>query len=820
SRSEGYEVVGTLDGLGAPVGSVAGASGTFRATSGDVSFEAETEHVLGGSADVRGTYASAPRGADAEEGATGTLHLTGRFAGLDAAALGKLPWRQLAEKPPEEPAEGADATEEEGEEGGFQATLAKVQAGRVTSDYFELTYDGGAVDCQMVVDATGLQYDDHSLPDGDIAATVAAQRTEADEKSAWRVAEGRLSLHAQDDRGEAWAVAEVEPAGEAPGEPDGETRFSASFAAIEIDVPAIAALLDQADVGGQGLASGWVTGTWAQATKEWRVEDSSVAAYVQAPTFKEFTLDFLALEVGGNLEDLSVHQARAARGEAGADVTGSVREIDLEKKDAQLYLDASTGDSSIADWLALANVAYDVEGTCRLEDGKIGGSITSPRVTGRVHVADATAYAEPMEEARADVEFVGEELHLTNMWAKSRGATLEEGEVTASGLRGTPRIAGTFSATGVDAARTPAVAEADVPVRAVFDGRGYIRITLADPGNPDVYAAVMIDGRDVAVGDHPIGDLTAVVVYADDVVAVQRAVCRALGGTLRAGGTYRVGDGRFALDMSIDEDRECRTWILAPTIAGILEEPDAKPHPLRTIGQRFQAHLGGTVSMGGTLEDVAGHGELKFRQVTLDKLYVPDVALTCDFQHQATPDKRVFRVSNGQLALRQEETELTAGGEITLSFGAPEPPTSAEPRPVRVAWLGSFPAGLAAGEAPAAADAPEGATVTADLDLRARNVELQRLARWLPYDLRLGGSMDFDAEMHGSVREPSIEVRGLRIDDAPGVEELTLERFEVDSFTIKPGRAVLRGLRLVAAGQDVPFLVVNGDAPFVWESQP
>ncbi len=818
SQAAGVEVTGAIEELQAPAATLSDGHCKFKATGRRVSFDA-IAGLLGGTATVQGTYEASPTAGDEKQGAetTGALRVTGRLADVDATAIATLPWREGQEldaegtavrRSPDEqsptrpgPALDEDAVGEEG--GGYREVLESVQAGRATVD-FALTYDGTSATCRLVANTDGLEYEDERLPDAELAATVSAQNGEGE--AGWTVAEGQFSLHAQDNRGEAWVSGQLGPTPEGRSGIDQAIPVRVAFSGLRIDVPAVAISLGQKDVAGIGRIGGRARGTWDQGANEWQLEDSSVAVHIEAPQYQEYAVDLVELELGGDLDDLQVRRCHAVRGDSEVTVAGSIRKLDFEKKDAQLALHATTRDSSVADWLAVAGLEYEVTGTCSV-DADIDGSVASPRVAGHVRVADVIAYDEPIDVADGRFEYADDTVRLTDLSAESEGAVLQ-GECTIAEIGKARRLSGTFETTGVSISRVPAIAEAELPVRAVFGGRGDISGTVAEPV---ISASVRAD--DVSIAGHPLWNLRATVAYTGEKVSLQRATWRGLGGAMEASGTYQIEDGGLELDASIDAGR---TWLLAETAAALVGEREADTGALRRIGERLHAQLGGTITLRGSPEQLTGKAQFTFTRATLDKLHIPDVKVMCSFVRETTPNARVFRATISEVDVREGDMRLTVAGDIEASQTSAEPPSPPEEEPVQIAWLPSWPAGIiGAAEPDDAADA-EPTVVTADLRASARNVDLKWLARWLPFDPGLRGSMDFDATFRGSVDEPSIAVTDFRI-DTPGVYELTLDRISMKSFEVAPGRAEVRRLALAVGGQEVQF---SGRLPFVWEPLP
>jgi hypothetical protein len=835
SRADGVDVAGTVKGLAAPDVSLTGGECSFHATPAGVSFDASAG-LLEGGAEVHGTYsASAPEDTEPPAAGGGTLHLTGTLTGLDAEKIGQLPWRESVDDGPDEPADDEETGEEKAS---LRTAIAKLQAGGVTVG-FDITYDGTGANGQLIASTTDLRYDEQDVPDADLTAALTARRVDRNGKEVWMPADGHMALYAHDERGDAWLTATLGPAGAGDDADDDEAHVEAAVGATGIDVAAIAAVFGQEDVGGWGRVSGWASGTWHQGTDRWSIADSSLAARVDEPEYGEYALDFVEVELGGNLDRMEVREGRAGRGDAEVVLGGDVREIDIDKKDARLDLQATTRDSSVAEWLSLAKVEQDVEGLCTVE-ADVTGTLAAPHVSGDIHIADATAYDLPVHPADAHFEYTDDTLHIRDIEAWSEEAELR-GELTVSALREAPRITAPFRATGVDAARVRAVAEAGLPVRAVLSGWGLVKATQSEAGEWETNATVHVNGEDVAIAGHPVWDLAATATYADDKVVVKEAGCRVFGGRVSADGEYGVEDGGVVAHATIDD---ARTWLVTETAARLAGEPETDSGVLRTIGRRLHAHLDGrNIKVRGTADNMSIDGDFALGRVTLDGLHVPDVTASCSFTHEATPEKRVFETTIHELALREKGIELTAEGNVTVSGRAEERPAPPEPRPVQVAWLGSFPAELVAAEPLASADVPATQTVSADLRLYGRDVDVQWLAGWLPVDIGMGGALRFEAELWGDLRKPSIDIPHLQLDvwdssdeegqavdgeaesEAPGPDDEDqiahsppVATVYAQNFRLRPGGIELGSIAL-SFDPESEDVAIYGELPFSWERQ-
>ena len=227
--------------------------------------------------------------------------------------------------------------------------------------------------------------------------------------------------------------------------------------------------------------------------------DSIIPATARTPE-QEVHWDSLAADIQISPQNLAVRHATAIHGDSVAHFEASASLTKGEFSAADTFtanLDLQNAD--IGELQALAAYDYPVSGRVSVSL-QAGGTRDVPHVDGHIHLADATAYGEPIQQFDSDIRWNSGEISLNNIRLGYRdaqatgGATYEPHSQT---------FHFNVSGTNFDLTRIPKLESTRVPVE------GRVDFTAQGSGTPDaptINAKVHV--RDLTLDRERVGNLT------------------------------------------------------------------------------------------------------------------------------------------------------------------------------------------------------------------------------------------------------------------------------------------------------------------------
>lgn len=538
-----------------------------------------------------------------------------------------------------------------------------------------------------------------------------------------------------------------------------ESNVTAHFSAADVDLAKLARRFDAEDVHGRAWLTGFVSGE----LEDIRL-DADVA--VLGGGFRNHELQAAYVHVTGGIASLRIPTLLAYRDGAVLRFTGRLSELAGEEPYGSV-----TGTFALVG-LTLPQVTrwFELEERYRLAGqaevrGTIDGPLVSPSVRGTVHLAGLQYDIYRLDELLGPVKYHEDRLTIGPAHGRLQGA-----KITVSATAAGVRDKGGQARVQVRLSSGPAKLSALVPLyRYGVALAGEAEVTNASveiEGGKLVGATAEVLCRGVELGDGALAPFRLVVRARDEVVELAQVSLPMADGRLRLAGRYDTAKRLVSAQVHAQDCSLPRLLRIArqaaPAMAGEEGDAEALARQLESAAMRLRGTLTGSVELAGSIDEPVVRAELQARGMALDGRELPKTRVCAEY---VASHKRLQNI-------------------------------------VMEAWYGQ---GLVIVEG----DASIGDKVRLTVD--ASELDVRRLASWLPFPLSADGSLQFTCVVTGRTEQPVIKgsfditdaiVEGFRFDlvSAP-IVQVAEGGIDVDTLILKRGNHEI---------------VAHGHIPFSW----
>ncbi|MGI5820310.1 MAG: hypothetical protein ACOX9R_19660, partial [Armatimonadota bacterium] len=387
-----------------------------------------------------------------------------------------------------------------------------------------------------------------------------------------------------------------------------EGEMVASFAVAGVDLERVNERfgLEVEGLGGEVFLTGSAGGTF---------EEPRVDARFRAfnATYEDYEIDAVTARISGGLEELEVSDLFASSGRIVARVDGSLREIDLEERDARIAGTVRLAGPVDQNALELAGLEdEDLVGAVNAEFD-VAGTLRRPGAEGSVYLDFARYEAIATDDAVLRVSLRDDVLQMDELRVPV-GDAVVSGNAIVTSLFDEPIISATVRASNVVLQDMAMWQEVGLPLSGTVS---LPYLSVQGPLN-DLTGLAQIEATELELGEQRIGRVSAAVLLDENAVTLRRTTIELAGGELSVEGRFRLDEKRILpSEVELADISISRLLHAAVPVAAWLDENgeaagegngQSLARRLTALSLRLGGRLDGTVSVEGTIPEPAADG--------------------------------------------------------------------------------------------------------------------------------------------------------------------------------------------------------------------